>query len=164
MKRTLPERSRHQTERLGRITEIIREVVGPDLAMVILFGSYARGDWVEDRYVEDDILYSYQSDFDLLVVVQKRTRATQKGAFNITEHVDRRLRQEYLDHPTASVVVEYIKRLNSDLERGNYFFTDIKKEGVLLYDNGRQPVTPASPSMAVPNAVKPSVAVGRWLS
>lgn len=137
MKRTLPPRSKHQTDRLRRITEVIREVAGEDLAMLILFGSYARGDWVEDRYVEDNIVYSYRSDFDLLVVVQKGARATQKGAFNLTDHVARRLRQEALDHPTASLVVEYIKHLNDDLERGSYFFTDIKKEGVLLYDNGR---------------------------
>ncbi len=137
MKRTLPPRSKHQADRLRRITEVIRQVAGDDLAMVILFGSYARGDWVEDRYVEGNIVYSYRSDFDLLVVVQKKSRATQKGALNLTDHVGRLLRKEELDHPTASLVVEYVKHVNGDLERGNYFFTDIKKEGVLLYDNGR---------------------------
>ena len=108
MKRTLPPRSKHQTNQLRRITRVIREVAGEDLARLILFGSYARGDWVEDCNVEDNIVYSYRSDFDLLAVVEKRTRATQKGAFNLTEHVARRLRQEALDHPTASLVVEYI--------------------------------------------------------
>ena len=32
---------------------------------IILFGSYARGDWVKDMYVEDHITYSYESDLDL---------------------------------------------------------------------------------------------------
>ena len=40
--------------------------------MLILFGSYARGDWVVDRYVEDNIIYTYESDFDLLVVSEDR--------------------------------------------------------------------------------------------
>ena len=37
--------------------------------MVILFGSYATGKWVEDRYIEKGITYEYRSDFDLLVVI-----------------------------------------------------------------------------------------------
>jgi uncharacterized protein len=40
-------------------------LVGDDLVILILFGSFARGDWVNDRYVEDDVVYSYQSEFDL---------------------------------------------------------------------------------------------------
>ena len=58
MRRSLPRRSKHQTERLGEITEVIRELVGDDLVMLILFGSYARGDWVDDRYVEGHITYT----------------------------------------------------------------------------------------------------------
>jgi len=37
--------------------------------MVILFGSYATGKWVEDRYIEKGITYEYRSDYDLLVVL-----------------------------------------------------------------------------------------------
>jgi len=32
--------------------------------MIILFGSYACGDWVEYAYEEDGVLYHYQSDYD----------------------------------------------------------------------------------------------------
>jgi predicted nucleotidyltransferase len=35
----------------------------PDVEMLILFGSYARGNWVEDVYEEEGIRYHYQSDF-----------------------------------------------------------------------------------------------------
>ncbi|MCX4080016.1 nucleotidyltransferase domain-containing protein [Rickettsia rhipicephali] len=37
------------------------------IALIILYGSYARGDWVKDMYTEDHITYSYTSDFDFLV-------------------------------------------------------------------------------------------------
>jgi predicted nucleotidyltransferase len=40
--------------------------------MLILFGSYARGDWVEDFYEEKGIRYHYQSDYDLLAIVKTR--------------------------------------------------------------------------------------------
>ncbi len=116
---------------------MIRELVGDDLVMLILFGSYARGDWVEDRYVEDNIVYSYQSDFDLLLVTEKRSSATQRGEAHLARLISGRLRQAGLDKPTSSIIVEDIRNLNKDLQRGNYFFTDIKKEGVLLYDNGQ---------------------------
>ena len=33
--------------------------------MVILFGSYARGNWIEDRYVEKGITYEYKIDISL---------------------------------------------------------------------------------------------------
>ncbi len=135
MKRALPRRSKHQTARLREITEVIRELVGDDLVMLILFGSYARGDWVEDRYVEDNIVYSYQSDFDLLLVTKKRSSATQRAEALLSDAIGRRLECLALDRPTSSVIVEDIKHLNKDLERGQYFFSDIKKEGVLLYDN-----------------------------
>ncbi len=37
--------------------------------MIVLFGSHARGDWIEDRYTGDDgIVYEYKSDFDILAV------------------------------------------------------------------------------------------------
>ncbi len=137
MKRSLPRRSRHQAAKLHEITGVIRELVGDDLTMLILFGSYARGDWVEDRYVEDDIVYSYQSDFDLLLVTEKRSSATQQAEANTSRAIRQRLERLGLDRPTSSVIVEDIKHLNKDIERGQYFFSDIKKEGVLLYDSGR---------------------------
>lgn len=36
--------------------------------MVILFGSYAKGEQVEDIYSEKGTTYEYKSDFDILVV------------------------------------------------------------------------------------------------
>ncbi len=137
MKRSLPRRSQHQAARLREITDVIRELVGDDLAMLILFGSYARGSWVEDEYTEGHITYTYQSDFDLLVVTEKRSSATQRAEALLTDAIGRRLERMALDNPTAGIIVEDIKNLNKDLERGQYFFSDIKKEGVLLYDNGR---------------------------
>ena len=80
MKTILPERSEHMADRLAAITNVIRELVGDDLAMLVLFGSYARGDWVVDRYVEDNITYTYESDFDLLVVSEDRAACTMDGS------------------------------------------------------------------------------------
>ncbi len=145
MKTTLPKRSEHVAEQLAAITNVIRELVGDDLAMVILFGSFARGDWVHDRYVENDVVYEYKSDFDLLVVTEDRAHATVDGEFRLCEAIDRRLRKQGLDRPSSSVIVEDIEHLNKDLRRGSYFFTDIRNEGILLYDSARHMLAEAGP-------------------
>jgi uncharacterized protein len=50
MKKTLNHHSEHKQRQLHRAVEIILEMTKPDL--LILFGSYARGDWVD--HMEDD--------------------------------------------------------------------------------------------------------------
>ena len=93
MKTSLPQRSEHMAERLAAITDVIRELVGDDLIMIVLFGSYARGTWVLDRYVEDGITYTYESDFDLLVVSEDRAHATMDGEFRLCDAIGRRVRR-----------------------------------------------------------------------
>jgi len=71
MKTTLPERSLVIKPLLDRITPEIL-IAGKDtIAMIILFGSYARGDWVSDEYIKGHITYSYQSDLDIMVILKK---------------------------------------------------------------------------------------------
>ena len=149
MKTSLPERSEHVAEKLTAITDIIRELLDDDLVMLILFGSYARGDWVQDKYVEDGITYTYESDFDLLVVTERR--ATFKREAGISGSIGRWLRREGLDRPSATIIVEDIAHFMKDLQRGNYFYVDIKKEGVLLFDNGQYTLPEVGPIDPVEN-------------
>ena len=51
MKTKLPKRSLVIKDRLDRIVETILSGSKNELAMIILFGSYARGNWVVDSYV-----------------------------------------------------------------------------------------------------------------
>ena len=132
MKRSLSHLPRHKQEELKQITSIINE--NADVEMIILFGSYARGDWVEDVYTEGHITYEYKSDFDILVIVKNRLYARRiitwdkiKGAINRSKTID----------TWATLIVHSITEVNNALSRGQYFFTDIKKEGVLLYDSKR---------------------------
>ena len=145
MQSSLPKESEHVAEKLAEITGVIRELMGDELAMLILFGSYARGDWVNDRYEEDGVVYTYESDFDLLVVSESRHHATSKGEAALDDAIQRRLHRLKLDRPGSTFIVEDIQHLNKSLQRGHYFFSDIKKEGVLLYDSGRHSLAEAGP-------------------
>ena len=71
MKTTLPERSLVVKERLDNIVKEILVVAKDKLAMIILFGSYARGTWVQDVYKEGHHTLSYRSDLDILLVLRK---------------------------------------------------------------------------------------------
>ncbi len=100
--------------------------------MVILFGSYARGNWVEDQYVEKGITYEYRSDFDILVVI---THEDFKQKFRIEDKIKAELITTGKVTTPVSLIFHGIKQLNASLGMGSYFFKDIKEEGVVLYDS-----------------------------
>ncbi|WP_425361512.1 HEPN domain-containing protein [Candidatus Tisiphia endosymbiont of Ceraclea dissimilis] len=138
MKTVLPERSLIIQERLDNIVKEILHVSEKKVAMIILFGSYARGDWVQDEYKKGHITYSYQSDLDIMLVMKKCKYGGFAG-LSIEDKIEKRLERKSLRSPFdlwVTLVIESIRTVNSQLEKGHYFFSDIKKEGILLYDSG----------------------------
>ncbi len=131
MKKSLRHLPKHKRDELQRVAEIIRDEC-PTVLMIILFGSYARGDWVEDRHVEDNILYEYMSDFDILVIVRSHKLV---ASSNIWRRAEARAHR-FPNRTWTNLIVESIETVNKALAHGHYFFRDIKKEGVLLYDSG----------------------------
>jgi uncharacterized protein len=132
MKRSLAHLPKHKQQELIEVTSIIK--VNPGVEMIILFGSYARGDWVEDIYTEGHITYEYKSDFDILVIVKNRQYARRIMTWDKMESA---INNSRTIKTWATVIVHDIAEVNKALLRGRYFFTDIKKEGVLLYDSKR---------------------------
>jgi HEPN domain-containing protein/predicted nucleotidyltransferase len=116
-----------------RIAETIREVVDPE--MIILFGSHARGDWVEDRYEKDGVIYEYSSDYDILVIV--RPKQGEGGSNRLYQRVERKIREVLPPGSPVNAIAHNFDHVNTKLTQGQYFFTDVVKEGVLLYDSGR---------------------------
>lgn len=119
----LPENKQHEIQ---RIAEITREVVDPE--MIILFGSYAKNNWVEDRYTDKHgTRYEYISDYDLLVVTKNNPEKTYTQESLIMDRVDRY-------KPPVNLEIHAVDYINKGLEEGEYFFTDIVREGIILYD------------------------------
>jgi predicted nucleotidyltransferase len=130
MKKSLSHLPQDKQNELRLIVEKIRERIEPQ--MLVLFGSYARGNWVEDTYLEDGVTYEYRSDYDILVIVKSVKIA---DSYDLWRKVKKDIRSFPLKTWT-NIIVHTIEFVNTHLEKGHYFFTDIKKEGVLLYDNG----------------------------
>ncbi len=123
----LPQRKRGE---LARITGIIRQTT-PQAEMIILFGSYARGDAVEDVTVEGNTTYEYSSDFDILVIVKSKALADNLDLWYQLEDEAGKLPVQ----TPVKIIAHEINFVNNKLKKGQYFFSDIKKEGIILYDS-----------------------------
>lgn len=143
MKSELPIRTQPIKDRIARIVEEILFVSDNKIAKIILFGSYARGTWVEDTYVEGHTTYSYQSDLDLLLIM-KKGKSSRIQILKIEERIEKQLKKKQLeDNPWVTLIIEPMGLVNKQLEKGQYFFSDIKKEGILLYDSGEYELSEA---------------------
>ena len=92
---------------------------------IILYGSYARGDWVHDP------VGRYFSDFDLLVVVDHEDLTDGEFWFDAN---NRTMPGEGEIRTPVSIIVHSLDDVNYQLDRGRYFFADILRDGVILYD------------------------------
>lgn len=94
---------------------------------IILFGSYARGDWVHDP------VGRYFSDFDLLVVVDHEDLTD----IEFWEAANDRLLAEISTasqlRTPVTFIVHSLDDVNKKLELGRYFFTDIIRDGMVLF-------------------------------
>jgi uncharacterized protein len=129
----LPELKR---ERIAAIAALLQAEAAVE--MVILFGSYARGDWVEDPE------NGYFSDFDILVVVATEELARKDGLWTgLSQRA-----QAIAGRTPVTLIAHDIKEVNHELRLGQYFFIDILREGVVVYSSRRV-------QLATPKALEP---------
>lgn len=105
--------------------------------MIILFGSYARNDFVvyDEKYEFGKIQF-YVSDYDILVVTSGISDGIAgKALDNIEVQYYNRAKNPDRQPPVQFITID-MKKLNKELKEGRYFYTQIKQEGVILYDSG----------------------------
>lgn len=127
MKISLEHIPKERQSELKAIANKIAELIKPE--KIILFGSYATGKQITDKYVSGGITYEYMSDFDLLVVTTKGEKRE--------EHQLQELLESNCQPLTAipiNIIVHGIEYVNKRIAEGQYFFADIRKEGIVLYD------------------------------
>tara|TARA_R110000868_G_scaffold18003_2_gene78255 strand:+ start:2187 stop:3098 length:912 start_codon:yes stop_codon:yes gene_type:complete len=117
------------------------------LLKIILFGSYARGDWVEDP------VGRYFSDYDLLVVVNH------DDLTDIAEFWEKTETQLLADlsagttlRTPVGLIYHSLEDVNEKLGLGRYFFMDIIRDGIVLFEEpGHQFIEPKplSPEQAL---------------
>jgi uncharacterized protein len=136
---------------IGRILEILHEEFEDALKQgtaefkkrgrilkIILFGSYAKGGWVDEPFT----MKGYRSDFDLLIIVNDRRLC--EFADYWYKAADRLIRDKSIETP-VSFIVHSRREVNTYLKEGQYFFCDIRKEGIILYELDDEPLAEPQP-------------------
>lgn len=96
---------------------------------IILYGSYARGGWV------DDAVGGYKSDYDILVVVNDAKLTDPVDYWAKAD--DRLMRDATITHSISAPVnfiVHDLGDVNDQLSQGRPFFVDIARQGIALYE------------------------------
>lgn len=113
------------------------------IEQIILFGSYARGDWVDEPGTDK----GYRSDIDLLILVNDSKLTEPDGVWSAIE-------DDLLAHqkarplqPDVNFIVHTSRDMQSMLDKGRFFFVDIWEEGRVLYaaENARILTAPQRP-------------------
>jgi predicted nucleotidyltransferase/HEPN domain-containing protein len=163
----LPEGKRRE---LAFVVEAIREgfafaiarrtmpdLRGGRLLKIILFGSYARGDWVEDP------VGRYFSDYDLLVVVDREELTDVPEFWAKTEE---RLLEELASgrnlRTPFSLIYHSLEDVNEKLRLGRYFFIDIVRDGILLFEEPGHPFAEPQPLSAAEALRETQEYFGEW--
>ena len=146
---SLKEKLKHlPADKIAELEFITDKIIETGLAeMIVLYGSHARGDYKDGKIKEvGGISTLFRSDYDILVIVDKPGEK---------EHPDGRLSyfypvfvgetsvkirdvlRPYLNEMPVQVIVEQISRVNQLIGDRQFFFLDIQREGIELYNSGK---------------------------
>ena len=113
---------------------------GARILKIILFGSHARGDWVDAPLSANQ----YKSDYDILVIVSQK-ELTDRAAY--WAKAEERLIRAYTIEKTLRTPVNFIvhslHQVNDGLAHGRVFFMEVAKDGIAVYEaDGSELATP----------------------
>ncbi|MGZ8332187.1 MAG: HEPN domain-containing protein [Allosphingosinicella sp.] len=148
----LPAAKRRELE---RVVQILFEALGEATVLatsawkkqgrilkIVLYGSHARGGWVDEPHTAK----GYRSDFDLLVIVN-HIKLTDRAEFwaGADERLDRALAIEGSLRTPVNFIVHSLHEVNDGLSQGRYFFMDIAREGIALYQSDERGLAEPKP-------------------
>ncbi|MAC57946.1 MAG: nucleotidyltransferase [Novosphingobium sp.] len=136
----LPDRNQRELERIVRAIfeefEDAHKLATGDrklarILKVILYGSFARGTWIYEPHTEK----AYASDYDILVIVNHDDAAKDLYWLDLEERLSREFSiLQSMRHP-VSLIVHTLQEVNRNLTQGRFFFTDMMKDGIALYQS-----------------------------
>jgi predicted nucleotidyltransferase/HEPN domain-containing protein len=99
---------------------------------IILYGSYARGGWVDEPHTAK----GYQSDFDLLIIVNDK-RLTDRVEYwaKAEERLNRELAITKTLRTPVNFIVHTLSEVNDGLTHGRFFFMDVARDGIAIYQS-----------------------------
>ena len=133
MKKSLAHLPQLKQDELELIAMMVRSLC-EDVHMVVLFGSYARGDWKDGPHEQGRgrLIIHKRSDYDILVITANEYTAQD---LSLWDKVKEKLAQSNLS-THVRIIPRDAKFVNYKLQQGQYFFTEICEQGIILYDSG----------------------------
>jgi HEPN domain-containing protein/predicted nucleotidyltransferase len=132
MKNSLNHLPQLKQEELTKIVETIRNSCN-DVEKIILYGSYARGDYKEEKDLAPNRKSGNISDYDILVITSKKHTALDTPFWS---RISESCQNLHLSAIPRILIID-IEAINIKLAEAQYFYSDIKKEGILLFDNAK---------------------------
>jgi predicted nucleotidyltransferase/HEPN domain-containing protein len=122
---------------------------GAQILKIILFGSHARGDWVDAPLSANQ----YKSDYDILVIVSQK-ELTDRAAYwmKAEERLIRAYTMEKTLRTPVNFIVHSLHEVNDGLAHGRVFFMEVAKDGIALYEADDRELTipkPKTPQQAL---------------
>lgn len=128
----LPENKRND---LKQLVDLVRRNI-KDVGMVILYGSYARNTYVDyDQRIEFGVPTYFMSDYDIVILTRKPIGAIEYSLYD--KIADAFFQHKNRPFHTKPQFINYgIDDFNYALTKAHYFETEIKRQGIILYDSG----------------------------
>jgi predicted nucleotidyltransferase/HEPN domain-containing protein len=151
----LPTTKRRELERVVQILfeefEEARALATQDwkkkgrILKIILYGSYARGGWVDEPHTAK----GYQSDFDLLIIVNDK-RLTDRVEYwaKGEERLNRELSITRTLKTPVNFIVHTLHEVNDGLAQGRFFFMDVARDGIAIYQSDDSELAEPKPKTA----------------
>ena len=141
MKKTLSHLPEYKQTEIKEITELIRSITRPDI--IILYGSFARGDYVEkDVTFNKGLTEIFQSDIDILVIFESKAVEEQRYKFinQAQNDLNKKFNAKQIQSP-VSLEWNNIPKVNQMIAEKNPFMRDIVRQGIELFNFGRHKLT-----------------------
>ena len=138
---------------LGRVVQFLFEEFGDEIVLaqgkrkagrilkILLFGSYSRGDWVDEPHTSK----GYKSDYDLLVIVNQADLTEPEIWLNAEERIIRETQVTRALRTPVNFIVHTLQEVNDALAQGRYFFMDIVRDAVALYQSSDKELATPKP-------------------
>jgi uncharacterized protein len=128
------------------------------IVKIILYGSHARGGWVDEPHTAK----GYVSDFDLLVIVNQK-ELTDRAA-HWTKADERLIEEKLAGHLRTPVnfVVHSLQQVNDALAHGRFFFMDIARDGIALFEADDKPLPEPKPKTPAANLAMAQEYFDEW--
>lgn len=128
------------------------------IVKLILYGSHARGGWVDEPHTSK----GYVSDFDLLIVVNQKELTDRAAHWT---KADERLIEEKLAgriRTPVNFVVHSLQQVNDALAHGRFFFMDIARDGIALFEADDKPLAEPKPKTSEANLAMAKEYFDEW--